>query len=161
LIDATKTSARDGQISSPAIFGVRGSPSMSNDDTRSGARKILIVDDDADIRRALSRILKSEGHSVLQAEDGHSAVAQTLSHRPALLVLDYMMPGMDGEMVLDALRRELHEDAPPAVLMTACGFQQERAAEIGAVYGLQKPFSVPELLELVDHYLNDEHRKAS
>ncbi len=134
---------------------------MSTDDTRSGARTVLIVDDDPDIRRALARILKSEGHSVLQAEDGHSAVTQTLSHRPALLVIDYMMPGMDGEMVLDALRRELHDDTPPAVLMTACGFQQERAAEIGAVHGLQKPFRVPELLRLVDHYLNDRLDKAS
>jgi CheY-like chemotaxis protein len=133
---------------------------MSNDETRSEGA-ILVVDDDPDIRRALSRILTSEGHEVLEAADGPSAIAQTLSHRPALLVLDYMMPGMDGEMVLDALRSELHADTPPAVLMTACGFQQRRAAEIGAVHGLEKPFRVPDLLEVVDQYVAIQKRKAS
>jgi CheY-like chemotaxis protein len=66
--------------------------------------------------------------------------------------LDDMMPGMDGGMVLDALRDELGHSTPPAVLLTASGNQTERAREMGAVLGLCKPFQVEELLLVVDRY---------
>jgi CheY-like chemotaxis protein len=113
---------------------------------------ILVVDDDPALRRALSRILRHEGHRVIEADSGASAVALTREHRPSLLVLDYSMPGMDGEMVLDELRRELHDETPPAVLLTASGREQERAIAMGAVKGLPKPFAVEELLETITRH---------
>lgn len=113
---------------------------------------ILVIDDDPHLREALARILQSEGHEVLTAPDGPTALALTRTHAPSLLVLDYMMPGMDGEMVIDALRDEMSDDAPPALLLTASGRSQARAREIGAVMGLEKPFNVPELLEAVERH---------
>lgn len=110
---------------------------------------ILVVDDDPALRTALARILRAEGHAVIEAGDGDTAIALSRQHRPCLLVLDHMMPGMDGEMVLAALREELRDDTPPALLLTASGRQVERARDIGAVLGLCKPFRVEELLEAV------------
>ena len=112
---------------------------------------ILVVDDDPTLRRALSRILRHEGHEVIEAADGRTAVDLSRAYDPSLMVLDYMMPGMDGEMVLEALR-EGEGTAPPALLLTASGAQQARAEEIGAVRGLAKPFHVEDLLDAVDAY---------
>ena len=126
---------------------------MSDRDTRrppAAEGPILVVDDDPTLRRALSRILRHEGHEVIEAADGRTAVDLTRAYDPSLMVLDYMMPGMDGEMVLEALRDD--GDAPPALLLTASGAQQARAEEIGAVQGLSKPFHVEDLLDAVEAY---------
>ncbi|MEO0323962.1 MAG: response regulator transcription factor [Myxococcota bacterium] len=127
---------------------------MSDRDTRRpppDEGPILVVDDDPALRRALSRILRHEGHEVIEASDGATAVDLSRAYEPSLMVLDYMMPGMDGEMVLETLRGD-EGDAPPALLLTASGAQQERAAEIGAVQGLSKPFRVEDLLDAVEAY---------
>jgi DNA-binding response OmpR family regulator len=113
---------------------------------------ILVVDDDPTLRRALSRILRSEGHTVVEAGSGVAALKAAREHLPSLVLLDYAMPGMDGEGVLEAMRAEHKEAMPPAVLLTASGRQQERANEIGAVLGLCKPFRVETLLAAVKRH---------
>jgi DNA-binding response OmpR family regulator len=113
---------------------------------------ILVVDDDPTLRRALSRILRSEGHTVIEAGSGVAALKAAREHLPSLVLLDYAMPGMDGEGVLEAMRAEHKEAMPPAVLLTASGRQQERANEIGAVLGLCKPFRVETLLAAVKRH---------
>ena len=133
---------------------------MGEDQTGRGRGAILVIDDDPQMRGALARILESEGHEVMQAEDGPSALAATRAHRPDLLLLDYMMPGMDGEAVLRAMRAELADATPPALLITASG-QHTRAREMGAVMGLEKPFNVPELLAVVESYLRDLPGRSS
>ncbi len=110
---------------------------------------ILIVEDDPALREALGRILRAEGHQVLEAGSGDEAVSTARRERPSLMVVDYAMPGMDGEMVLDALRTELA--GTPAVLLTTTDQQQLRAERIGAL-GLCKPFQVEELLAAVDRH---------
>lgn len=122
---------------------------MSNDARRKGG--ILVIDDDPELREALACVLEHEGHQVMQAPDGPSAVRMTRELDPDLLVLDLAMPGMDGAMVLGALRRELSE-VPPALLLTAGGDPQARALELGATVGLEKPFNVPELLDAVERH---------
>lgn len=132
---------------------------MADDDgRRRGA--ILVIDDDPHLRGALARLLEGEGHRVLQAADGPTALAMTRAQRPDLLLLDYMMPGMNGAAVLRALRDELHDATPPALLMTSSGLHAH-AVEMGAVHGLEKPFNVPELLSAVAQYLDETRRSAS
>lgn len=108
------------------------------------------MDDDPHLREAMARILEHEGHTVLQAPDGPTAVRLTKEHSPDLLVLDGTMPGMDGAMVLGALRSELANETPPAVLLTAGSAQQARTKRMTRVIGLEKPFGVPDLLQAVE-----------
>ncbi|MFK7998890.1 MAG: response regulator [Polyangiales bacterium] len=115
-------------------------------------KPILVVDDDPTLRRAVSRILRSEGHTVVEAGNGDAALQAAREHEPSLVVLDYAMPGMDGEGVLNAMRAEYKGEMPPALLLTASGRQQERAEEIGAVLGLCKPFRVEDLLAAVKRH---------
>ena len=126
----------------------------------SGKRPILVVDDDPVLREALSRILRTEGHAVIEASDGESALALSRSHAPSLVLLDGFMPGMDGEMVLSAIQKELADDAPPAVVLTANGTQTERAVRGGAVFGLCKPFQVEDLLSAVERFKRDSKPDA-
>ncbi len=118
------------------------------------ARKkpILVVDDDPRLRTALGRILRNEGHDVLEASDGRTAVEMSTAHDPSLVLVDYMMPGMDGEMVLEELHKTMRDDAPPAVVFTGATAQQDRARKSGAELALQKPFKVEELLSAVARY---------
>lgn len=118
---------------------------------------ILVVDDDPTLRRAVSRILRSGGHVVIEAENGEDAIELSKATRPSLMVLDYMMPGMDGPATLKEMRRELAGDAPPAVLLTASGEHERLAMEMGAVEGMTKPFRVNDLLNVVERYR--KHRK--
>lgn len=121
---------------------------------------ILIIDGDPHLRDALARLLEGEGHRVLQAPDGPSALSMTRAQRPDLLLLDHVMPGVDGGAILRALRDELHDATPPALLMTG-GRLHERAVQLGAVHGLEKPFNVPELLAAVAQHLETTKRTAS
>ena len=129
---------------------------MSSRHDRTGAGSILVVDDDQHLRVAVARILAHEGHDVSTAHDGPTAVAMTKEHRPDLLVLDYMMPGMDGEMVIAALRAELEQEAPPALLLTASHEPGALAKRMGAVVGLAKPFAIPELIAAVERHRRRE-----
>jgi two-component system alkaline phosphatase synthesis response regulator PhoP len=122
---------------------------------------ILVVDDDPEVLRAVSRILRHEGHQVLEAADGFTAVELGWRHRPELVVLDYMLPGMNGTMILSALRNVLRDETPPAVLLTGAGDEQGRALEMGAVVGLSKPFRVADLIGTVDHFLARARADAS
>jgi CheY-like chemotaxis protein len=113
-------------------------------------RPILVVEDDPNLRAALARILRGEGHDVVEAADGDSALALARTHGPRMVVLDYAMPGLDGETVLHRLRADLADAAPAAVLLTAGAHQQARAEALG-VLGLCKPFQVETLLAALAH----------
>ena len=114
---------------------------------------ILIVDDDPGLRSALGRILRAEGHVVIEAANGDEAVTAARRIRPALMVVDGGMPGLDGEAVLNMLRAELADT--PTLLLAGSDQQQARAQQLGVV-GLCKPFRVEDLLDAVAH-----HRPAS
>lgn len=130
---------------------------MDDQDERDRGRgAILVVDDDPKLREAVARILENRGHHVLRAEDGPTAVQLAKEHELGLMVLDYMMPGMNGEMVLGAI-----DEPPPTVLLTADSQALPRAAEMGASTGLEKPFRVPELLDVVEAHLRKLADEAS
>lgn len=112
---------------------------------------ILIVDDDAAIRAAISEILELEGYSIITAADGAAALRQIEETRPALVLLDMRMPGMNGWDVAAALRQR--GSTVPILVMTAAQDARRWAEQIGASGYLAKPFDLDDLLTAVERLL--------
>ena len=115
--------------------------------TDRSTRPILVVDDDAKIVRLVRTYLERDGYRVVTAADGPSALAAIEDHEPALVVLDLMLPELDGRAVIRAVRAEPDGDVPILVL-SARGSTVDRIAglEDGADDYLPKPFSPAELV---------------
>jgi len=111
-------------------------------------RPILVVDDDAKIVRLVRTYLEREGFSVVTAADGPAALDAVERHRPALVVLDLMLPELDGRAVIRAVRRDDTAAATPILVLSARGTTIDRIAgfEDGADDYLPKPFSPAELV---------------
>ena len=112
------------------------------------ARPILVVDDDAKIVRLVRTYLEREGFSVVTAADGPGALLAVETHRPALVVLDLMLPQLDGRAVARAVRRDEEAAATPILMLSARGSTLDRIAgfEDGVDDYLPKPFSPAELV---------------
>ena len=110
--------------------------------------KILIVEDDATVRETLALNLRAEGYEVALAADGEAGLAAARSGKPDLVVLDVMLPELDGLTVCRVLRRE---SAVPIVLLTARGTETDKiiGLETGADDYIVKPFSLGEFLARV------------
>ncbi len=115
---------------------------------------ILVVDDDADIRLLLRLELAAEGHHILEAGDGAEALAVVAAERPDLMLLDMMMPAVDG---WEVLRSVDPATAPPIVVITALASEGDRhvaeVLELGAIDVIPKPFDPGWLVRLVDAVL--------
>ena len=111
-------------------------------------RPILVVDDDAKIVRLVRTYLERDGFSVVTAADGPAALDAIERHRPALVVLDLMLPELDGRAVVRAVRRDDEAAATPILIISARGSTLDRIAglEDGADDYLPKPFSPAELV---------------
>jgi len=115
-------------------------------------RPILVVDDDVKIVRLVRMYLERAGYRVVEALDGRSALAAIAAEAPALVVLDVMLPELDGLAVLRAVRRT---DQTPVIVLSARGMTDDRIAglEAGADDYLPKPFSPAELVLRVQRVL--------
>ena len=111
-------------------------------------RPILVVDDDAKIVRLVRTYLERDGYRVVTAADGPGALDAIERHRPALVVLDLMLPELDGRAVIRAVRRDDEAAATPILVLSARGTTLDRIAglEDGADDYLPKPFSPAELV---------------
>ena len=111
---------------------------------------ILIVEDGRSQREMLRDFLISEGHSVMEAENGEAAVKTVADHHFDLILLDYKMPGMDGLAVLQEVKRINHEI--DVVIITAYGTIETavEAMKAGAVNYITKPIELDELLLLIE-----------
>jgi two-component system alkaline phosphatase synthesis response regulator PhoP len=111
-------------------------------------RPILVVDDDAKIVRLVRTYLERDGFSVVTASDGPGALDAIERHRPALVVLDLMLPELDGRAVIRAVRGDEDAAATPILIISARGSTMDRIAglEDGADDYLPKPFSPAELV---------------
>lgn len=128
--------------------------------------RILVVDDDADIRLLLRYELTPDGHDVVEAADGEQALAVLREEPLDLVLLDMMMPILDGWGVLRGLDID---QAPPVVVITALASRESRHVlellELGALDVIAKPFDPDWLLRLVDAVLlvdqseRDEYRR--
>ena len=116
-----------------------------------GPRLVLVVDDDVMIRRLLRTVLEADEIEVVEAADGDAALALLRDLKPTVVVLDVMMPGLDG---VEVCRRIDHEMAKVVMLTARDDPDLERAAtKAGADAFLTKPFSAVELLDLVERLL--------
>ncbi|MCD6289967.1 MAG: response regulator transcription factor [Anaerolineae bacterium] len=114
--------------------------------------KILIVDDDANLLRFLEVNLTSRGYQVIQARDGVEALEQFRQHKPDLIILDLMMPRLDGWQVCQRIRED---SIVPIIVLSARGDEDGKveALYLGADDYLTKPFGVRELLARVQAVL--------
>lgn len=114
------------------------------DEYRSGYR-ILVADDDVNVHHSLNAYFKREGYQLLSAYDGEEALRHVQTSRPDMVILDIMMPGMDGLMVC----REIRKDSKvPIIMLSAKGeeFDKLLGLELGADDYITKPFSPREVL---------------
>lgn len=110
-------------------------------------RFVLIVDDESDIRESVESIFKAEGARTLTCGDGNKAVQTCLEQKPDLVILDMMLPGRSGFLVLEKIKG--YEDSPVVIMITANEGKRHRsfATGLGADLYLQKPFSMDVLIE--------------
>ncbi len=114
--------------------------------------RVLVIDDEPSIRHILRCSFEAHGYEVIVAEDGQRGVAMARRQRPDVIVLDLLMPVMNGHMVLDALRSDGRTDRVPTVVLTALAqaSTRERCTEQGAIAVLTKPFDPGEVVRQVD-----------
>jgi len=107
-------------------------------------KRILVVDDEEWVRELVGRYLEAAGFDVVTAADGRKALTQFDSHRPDLVILDWMLPGLDGLEVAARIRKE---SSVPIIMLTACTEEGDRiqGLEFGADDYVVKPFSTREL----------------
>lgn len=117
--------------------------------------KILIADDEPNIVVSLEYLMKREGHQVLVARDGEQALAMILAERPALVLLDVMMPGMSGFEVCQSVRADDALAGVKILLLTAKGRDTDvtQGLALGADGYMTKPFSTRELAARVRELL--------
>ena len=115
--------------------------------------KILVIDDDPSIRMLVCDVLEVEGYEVRTAEDGFAGLRAIDAERPDCVVLDVMMPGLDGHAVLQRIRAADGGPDLPVVMLTAAAddAQAWRAWTEGVDYFLAKPFDPEELLRYLDY----------
>ena len=124
--------------------------------------KILVIDDDPAVRTLVRDVLEYEGFEVAVAVDGFGGLRAIDSDRPDCVVLDLMMPGLDGHSVLQRIRSSAGRHLP-VVMLTAAGNDQHawQAWSEGVDYFLAKPFEPEELLRFLDHVGDQQARRVA
>ena len=123
--------------------------------------KILIVEDDKDILKMVEYNLKKEGYRTAYARDGEDAIEMAHSEHPDLILLDLMLPGIDGLEVCKQLKKESKTAGIPVIMVTAKSQESDKVVglELGADDYVTKPFSVRELLARVKAVLRRAQEK--
>lgn len=118
---------------------------------------ILVVDDDAFIRRPLEYILRQEGFEPILAADGGECMQQLAAKRPDLILMDVMMPGIDGLELCRTIKQQARYAEIPIILLSARGTDHEkkRGLCLGAADFLSKPYSPSQLLTRVRQLLSN------
>jgi len=121
------------------------------------ATKILVVDDEASVRHLLQVMLTTEGYEPLLAANGAEALQIAHEHLPALILLDWMMPILDGIATLQALKNDPATADLPVVMLTARQGDSDMAQAMvkGADFYITKPFEAEEMLAVVRRFVRN------
>jgi CheY-like chemotaxis protein len=123
--------------------------------------RVLVVDDHEDIRRMFARLVRSLGHDAATAADGEEAVVAATDERPGLVILDLMMPGINGFDVLRSLRSDPRTRDVPVVVYSALSDPEfvEQALSLGANdYWVKGTFDLTTVGQWLTYYLADGKR---
>jgi len=111
------------------------------------AKRVLVVEDDDDIRSTLAELLESEGYEVTSAADGRQGLARALERPPDLILLDLMMPVMNGWEFREEQKRDPSIAGVPVVVVSAVSRASIDASEV-----IAKPFSIDDVLDAVQRH---------
>jgi DNA-binding response OmpR family regulator len=127
------------------------------------AKRILVVDDEDDVTELLEFNLRRAGYDVVVEHDGEHAVSTALRERPDLVLLDVMLPQIDGFGVCELLRKAKATEDVPIILLTAFGTESSRVIglELGADDYVTKPFSPRELMLRVERLIERGHQPGA
>jgi DNA-binding response OmpR family regulator len=127
------------------------------------AKTILVIDDERDIQKLLQYNLEKEGYKTLSALTGEEGLETAKSKKPDLVLLDIMLPGMDGLEVCRLLRSGSETRSIPVIMLTAKGSEVDQVVglELGAADYISKPFSVKVLLARIKNIFRGQNQKSS
>ena len=120
------------------------------------AKRILVAEDEPNIVESLTFLLERAGFSVSVKTDGHQTLAAALQDTPDVLILDVMLPGIDGYEILRRLRADERRERLAVLMLTAKGQRENReiARECGADLFMTKPFANSEIVSAVERLAN-------
>lgn len=119
------------------------------------SKNILVVEDDLDIRELISFNLQNEGHQVFEAKDGEAGIEKAREKLPDLILLDLMLPGIQGLDVCRVIKSDQETKETPIIMVTALGQEEDivKGLETGADDYITKPFSIKVLIARVNAVL--------
>lgn len=123
-------------------------------------RKVLVVDDEQDVAKALKVRLKANGYHVVLASDSIQAFTMANKERPDLIILDIMIPGGGGFIVAERLKQSQATHRIPIIFLTGIPGGEERAYKLGASGYVMKPYHPDELLETIHRALEKNRRQT-
>ena len=117
--------------------------------------KILVVDDDESTLHLIEHILTHHGYEVIMARDGLEAMTTARHQQPALILLDILMPKMDGFVACNTIKTDEKTKAIPVIMLTAIDYEldKELSQRLNADGYLTKPFTVKELLDAISQFV--------
>lgn len=122
---------------------------------QSGEKKILIVDDEPSVRSLVKKLLGKK-YTILEASDGKEAVSMALSHQPDLILMDILMPKMDGLTACYTIKMNQATKSIPVIMLTAVDYELNKKLSqdvMGAHGYITKPFSSQELMDAVGQFM--------
>lgn len=115
-------------------------------------QKVLLIEDNTDVRENTAEILQWAGYEVITAENGKKGLELALAHKPDIVICDIMMPGLDGYSVLHMLQRNTDTQNTPFIFLTAKSEQSDfrKGMQMGADDYITKPYNAPDLLNAIE-----------